>query len=68
MIAIYENAISEDLTLVNIQTLLSLYSQAIEYYSAIDDPRHEQFLHRQMQFLKQPEINAVLSSQVEAEN
>jgi hypothetical protein len=48
MIAIYENAISEDLTLVNIQTLLSLYSQAIEYYSAIDDPRHEQFLHRQM--------------------
>jgi len=46
---------------------LGLYSQAIEYYSALGDPQHEQFLHRQMQFLKQPEINAVLSSQVEAQ-
>ena len=40
MIGIYENAVSEDLALTNIQALLNLYSQAIEYYSAIDDPQH----------------------------
>ena len=38
MIGIYENALMENLQLANIQALLNLYSQAIEYYSAIDDP------------------------------
>jgi hypothetical protein len=62
MVEAYEQDLQEDLTLSNIQTLLNLYQQAIEYYSAMGDSRHEQYLFRQMEFLKQPEINAVLHS------
>jgi hypothetical protein len=68
MVGIYENALSDELTLSNIQTLLNLYAQAIEYYSALGDPEHEQYLYRQIQLLKQPEINAVLNSQIEEEH
>ena len=49
----YEEEISSyDLSLSAIQTLLSLYQKAIEYYSAIDDLEGTtEFLHRNRELM-----------------
>ena len=49
LIAIYEDILNDDLTIDNINGLLSLYQQAIEYFSAIDSGRFEDFLNRNKQ-------------------
>lgn len=45
-IAVYENAINNDLNISTVQTLSTLYQKAIEYYSAFDDLMYNDFLNR----------------------
>jgi hypothetical protein len=51
LIAIYEDILNDDLTIDNINSLLSLYQKAIEYFSALDSERLEDFLTRNKKLL-----------------
>jgi hypothetical protein len=51
LIAIYEDILNDDLTIDNINSLLSLYQKAIEYFSALDSERFEDFLNRNKRLL-----------------
>lgn len=42
----YETAVEKDPGSVAIQHLIMLYNKAIEYYSAINDERHLEFLEK----------------------
>lgn len=67
MIAIYEDIINNDLTIDNINGLLSLYQKAIEYFSAQDSGRYEDFLNRNRNLLQREDVQMVLSSMQEQE-
>jgi len=62
LIAIYEDIINDDLTIDNINGLLSLYQKAIEYFSAIDSGRYEDFLSRNKRLLQREDVQMVLNS------
>lgn len=62
MIAIYEDIVNTDLTIDNINGLLSLYQKAIEYFSAQDSGRYEDFLNRNRMLLQREDVQAILSS------
>jgi hypothetical protein len=51
LIAIYEDILNDDLTIDNINSLLSLYQKAIEYFSALDSERFQDFLTRNKKLL-----------------
>ena len=51
LIAIYEDILNDDLTIDNINSLLSLYQKAIEYFSALDSERFQDFLNRNKKLL-----------------
>jgi len=61
-IAVYEQAINNDLNLSTMQTLTTLYQKAIEYYSAFDDLMYNEFLNRMQSLLQREDIQIVLSS------
>ena len=61
-ISVYENSLINELSLSTIQTLMTLYQKAIEYYSAFDNDRFTDFLNRMKILLKREDISAVLSS------
>ena len=65
LIAVYESAIVQDITLENIQNLMALYQKAIEYYSAMDTKRFTDFLNRLQTLLKREDIQVVLNSATE---
>ena len=67
MIAIYEDIINNDLTIDNINGLLSLYQKAIEYFSAQDSARYEDFLNRNRMLLQRDDVQMVLSSMQDEE-
>mmetsp|Transcript_36300 Transcript_36300/g.35900 ORF Transcript_36300/g.35900 Transcript_36300/m.35900 type:complete len:284 (-) Transcript_36300:15-866(-) len=67
LIAIYEEAVNSQLTIENINALTSLYQKAIEYYSAQDSTRYEDFLNRNRILLQREDVQAVLMS-LEAES
>lgn len=62
LIAIYEDIINDDLSIENINSLLSLYQKAIEYFSAIDSGRFEDFLNRNKKLLSREDVQMVLNS------
>lgn len=61
-IAVYEDSILNELSVSVIQTLMALYQKAIEYYSAFDNDRFNDFLNRMHELLKREDIQIVLSS------
>ena len=62
LIAIYEDILNDDLTIDNINSLLSLYQKAIEYFSALDSERFQDFLNRNKKLLWRDDVQMVLSS------
>lgn len=62
LIAIYEDIINDDLSIENINSLLSLYQKAIEYFSALDSGRFEDFLNRNKKLLSREDVQMVLNS------
>lgn len=65
LIAIYEDILNDDLTIDNINSLIALYQKAIEYFSAVDSGRFEDFLNRNKNLLAREDVQAVLSSMAE---
>jgi len=68
LIAIYEDVLNDDLTIDNINALLSLYSKAIEYFSAQDSARYEDFLNRNKNLIQREDVQMVLNSMQDEEN
>ena len=52
---------SSNIELSTIQTLIKLYQQAIEYYSASDDPLYKEVFNRMQMLMQRPEIHAILN-------
>lgn len=50
------------LTISTIQTLITLYQKAIEYYSAIDDNLYIDVRNRMQSLLARPDVEALMSS------
>lgn len=65
LIAVYEDIINTDLTIESINGLLSLYQKAIEYFSAQDSGRYQDFLNRNRNLLQREDVQAILSSMEE---
>lgn len=65
LIAVYEDIINTDLTIDSINGLLSLYQKAIEYFSAQDSGRYQDFLNRNRNLLQREDVQAILSSMEE---
>lgn len=61
-IVLYETALNQELSLSNVQTLMSLYQKAIEYYSAFDNFMFNDFLNRMQSLLQREDIQIVLNS------
>ncbi len=61
-IAVYEQAINNDLNISTVQTLTTLYQKSIEYYSAFDDLMYNEFLNRMQSLLMREDISMVLNS------
>lgn len=47
----------------SIQHLISLYNQAIEYYSAMSDERHMEFLNKLQTLLLDEHIQKIMEAQ-----
>jgi hypothetical protein len=54
-------------TIDNINGLLSLYQKAIEYFSAQDSARYEDFLNRNRNLLQREDVQMVLNSMEDSE-
>ena len=65
LIAVYEDILNNDLTIDNVNGLLSLYQKAIEYYSALDSGRYEDFLNRNRMLLSREDVQVLLTSKIE---
>lgn len=55
-IVVYETGLNNELSLSTIQTLMTLYQKAIEYYSAFDDIMFNDFLNRMQSLLSREDI------------
>lgn len=55
------------MTIDNINGLLSLYQKAIEYFSAQDSARYEDFLNRNKNLLQREDVQMVLNSMEDSE-
>lgn len=64
-IAVYESNLETNLNIDMINSLMSLYQQAIEYYSALNDDRFQDFIMRLHKMLRNEVIQTVLQSQHE---
>ena len=64
-IAVYESNLETNLNIDMINSLMSLYQQAIEYYSALNDDRFQDFIMRLHKMLRNEIIQTVLQSQHE---
>lgn len=64
-IAVYESNLETNLNIDMINSLMSLYQQAIEYYSALNDDRFQDFIMRLHKMLGNEVIQTVLQSQHE---
>ncbi|CAI2363962.1 unnamed protein product [Moneuplotes crassus] len=62
LIAIYEDLVNTELTIENINSLTSLYQKAIEYFSAQDSSRYEDFLNRNRNLLQREDVQTILMS------
>lgn len=58
----YEEALNSELSLSTIQTLITLYQKAIEYYSAFDDMMFNNILNKMQSLLQREDIQVVLNS------
>ena len=65
LIAVYEDMMNYDFCLQTINGLISLYQKAIEYYSALDSGRFEDFLNRNKALLSREDVQVLLTSSVE---
>ena len=55
-ILVYEEALNSELSLSTIQTLITLYQKAIEYYSAFDDMMFNNILNKMQSLLQREDI------------
>ena len=58
---------SEHLTISTVQTLITLYQKAIEYYSAMDNDLYIDVRNRMQSMLARPDIEAIMNSAQESE-
>lgn len=65
-IAVYENSLETQLNFNSVNSLMALYQQAIEYYSALNDPKFEDYINRLHDLLSNEIIQTVLQSEQEA--
>ena len=59
---------SNNLTISTVQTLITLYQKAIEYYSAMDNELYIDVRNRMQSLLSRPDIEALMTSQQESTN
>lgn len=67
----YEVEISQaedSLTISTVQTLITLYQKAIEYYSAMDNELYKDVRNRMQSLLARPDVEALMQSQQESTN
>ena len=64
-IAVYESNFQEKMTIDNINGLMTLYQQAIEYYSALNDSRYSLFLNRMHGMLNNSDVSRILNGKEE---
>ena len=57
-----EDGQGEGLTLSTVQTLITLYQKAIEYYSAMDNQLYIDVRNRMQSLLARPDVEALMSS------
>ena len=53
------------LVLSEIQTLIKLYQEAIEYYSATDDDLYQDVLERMQALMRRPEVEVLMATAAE---
>ena len=56
-----EDGQGEGLTLSTVQTLITLYQKAIEYYSAMDNQLYIDVRNRMQSLLARPDVEALMS-------
>ena len=61
-IARQESAEKGSISLSTVQTLVTLYQKAIEYYSAFDDNLYNDVLGRMKALIERPEIDALMNN------
>eukprot|EP00831_Metopus_contortus_P005142 TRINITY_DN11932_c0_g1_i5.p1 TRINITY_DN11932_c0_g1~~TRINITY_DN11932_c0_g1_i5.p1 ORF type:complete len:147 (+),score=25.29 TRINITY_DN11932_c0_g1_i5:153-593(+) len=61
-IAESEKFLSAEFSFENLQILISKYQQAIEYYSALGDPKFEIYLNKMQDLMKREDAMACLDS------
>ena len=59
-IAQFEQKMSEQVTSQTAQNLIALYNKAVEYYSALDDDRHLEYLMKLQNLLKDETMQQVM--------
>ena len=52
-----------NLTISTVQTLITLYQKAIEYYSAMDNELYIDVRNRMQSLLSRPDVEALMTSQ-----
>ena len=60
-----ESDAGSNLTLSTVQTLITLYQKAIEYYSAMDDNQYIDVRNRMQSLLARPDVEALMASKQE---
>ena len=58
---------AEGLTISTIQTLITLYQKAIEYYSAMDNDLYIDVRNRMQSMLARPDVEALMASAQESQ-
>lgn len=66
-IAVYESNFEANLSLFMINSLMELYQQAIEYFSALNDPRYDIFLDKLHTMLSNDTVLTLLRSKSQEE-
>ena len=56
------------LTISTVQTLITLYQKAIEYYSALDDNSYLDVRNRMQSLLTRPDVEALMASAQDEQN
>ena len=64
-ITVYESNLEQHMSVEIVNSLMSLYQQAIEYFSAINDPQYDLFLDRMHSLLSNDLVQTVLESQTD---
>merc|ERR1712060_215241 len=59
-IAQFDQKMSEQVTSQTAQNLIALYNKAVEYYSALDDDRHLEYLMKLQNLLKDETMQQVM--------